>query len=724
MPRISTIQTNFTAGELSPKASGRVDIARYQNAAERLRNVLVNIYGGAERTPGTEMIAPVANEYDRTRLVPFIYNRDISYTLEFGDAYMRVYRSRAGQIIDGGQPYEIPTPYGIDEAWQFRFAQRDDTMFIAHPDFPVYILQRLGETNWRLAPAPVAVAPFAEVGRVMSVSGTLIDASVGAGRTLTVPSAQFIGGDVGRRITSGPGLAVITAFTTSAEVVVRVDSQFESVTLAAGEWTLEDSPQVAIKPSAKGTVGQTITLTATSPDEAWRSDDVGKYVRINRGLVLLTAVTDAQEASGTVKADLDSDVESPPSAWTLESSVWSPELGYPSAVTINQQRLVVGGTKKYPNGVWGSRTGLYYDFTQGDDDTDAFFYALDGESNGIQHLASIRLLLALTSGTEWTLAGGVEKPLTPTNVQAKDQSVYGSSDVRPVRVGSELMFLQRSGRSVLAMSYSVESDSYKSPDLTVLSEHLTRAGVVDMAYQQKPISVIWCVISDGTIATVTIDRDEGVIAWTAQDTQGAFESVCVIPAGDYDEVWVTVRREVQGQVRRYVEKLNQDAQTHSAAFGSDPAGLTVWSGLSHLEGLTVVAKADGSMLGEFVVTSGQITLPRPAKQVQIGLRVTPEIKLLRPEISTQFGTAQASKMRGHEFMALTLDTVGMYINGHVVPCRQFGNDILNRPPAPYSGWKGVGATGWQDGEMECAITQPDPMPFHVLGVVRKWTTND
>jgi len=226
------------------------------------------------------------------------------------------------------------------------------------------------------------------------------------------------------------------------------------------------------------------------------------------------------------------------------------------------------------------------------------------------------------------------------------------------------------------------------------------------------------------MATLTIDRNEGVIAWTGQDTQGAFESICSVPAGDYDEVWTVVRREVNGQVRRYVERFTSEATTHSAVFGTDPAGATTWAGLDHLEGMQVVALADGTMQGEFTVSGGQITLARTAKAVQIGLRVVPEIKLLRPEIGTQFGSAQASKMRAHQFMLLVLDTIGATVNDKPVSFQRFGGNLLDRPPEPYTGWKGVGALGWREGEMDCTITQPDPLPFHVLAVVRKWTTND
>ncbi|KAF1041779.1 MAG: hypothetical protein GAK38_04502 [Xylophilus sp.] len=506
-------------------------------------------------------------------------------------------------------------------------------------------------------------------------------------------------------------------------VTVDITAEFLGTALTANDWTLADSPQVPLKPSAKGTTGQSITLTLTGLD-GWRSNDVGKYVRINRGLVLLTSVSSATAATGIVKADLDSDVEAPASSWTLESSVWDSSKGYPKATTINQQRLVLAGTTRDPNGVWGSRSALYFDFTLGDEDTDGFFYALDGESNGIQHLASVRALIALSLGTEWTMTGGVEKPLTPTNVQAKDQSVYGTTDVRPARIGDELAYVQRAGTSVLAMAFNVATDSYQSQELSTLSEHLLSMGVVDMAFQQRPIPVLWCICSDGTMATMTISRSEGVIAWTSQDTQGGFESVAVIPAGDFDEVWVTVRRTINGQTRRYVERFNADAYTHSAAFGSDPTGKATWTGLDHLEGMTVSIRADGTVQPAQVATGGQVTLARNAKEVEFGLAVVLEVDLLSPEVVTQTGTAQARQMRAHEVDVLFLNTVGATINGTAVNLRVFGDNVLDKPPPVNSGWGSVGATGWRKGEMDTTITQPDPMPFHVLAVVRKWTTND
>lgn len=724
MPKVDSIQTNFTAGEISPKARGRFDIARYQNGAEEMTNVIVDVYGGAGRTPGTAFVVPAKLPATRARLVPFVFSRDAAYHLEFGAGYMRVIRAGAGQILSGGVAYEIATPYDALAVREFTYAQAADTMFIAHGDYPLHTLRRMGETDWLLAPAPLTVVPFSEVGRTMTSALSLSLPSVGNGRTLTTSPAAFKNSDVGRRVSYQSGSAIIRSYISDSQVTADIVGAFPAASIPSG-WLLEDSPQAGLKPSAKGTVGQSITLTFDGTSEGWRLDEAGMYVRINRGLVLITSVGSTAVATGTVKQDLDSDVLAPASSWTLESSTWNAQLGYPRAVALSEQRLLAGGTTKYPQGIWGSRTGLYYDFTPGDNDTDGFFFNVYSEQvNLIEHLATMQAVVALTYGGEFTVQGGVEKPLAPTNVQIKSQSVYGCNPVRPVRIGNELLFVQRSGRKLRAMAYRVESDSYGAPDLSVLAEHLTASGISSMAYQQEPQPILWCVRNDGRLATLTIDRDEGVTGWTSQNTDGQFEDVSVAPAGDRDEVLVVVRREVGGETVRYIERFTAGYCVHSGIEGADEDGSAVWGGLDHLEGLTVDVVADGAPMDQMVVTGGEITLPRDANRVQIGLPYIPRIKLLPLEVGTSAGTAQASQTRVHQVNVLLLDTRGAFINDKELQFRRFGPEILDTVPAPYRGWEGVGESGWSTAETQITLEQRQPLPFHVLAVVRRWTVNN
>lgn len=723
MARVTTNQTNFTAGEVSPKCYGRVDVTRYQNGAAAMPNCLVNIHGGAERRPGKNFIAPTKDHTKRSYLIPFIFSTTQAYMLEFGHLYMRVYVQSGGQVLVGGIPYEIVTPYTEAMLAEVDFTQGADTMFLFHQLVPTQVLRRLAPDLWAIVPAPITVAPFDEVGDTFATALTLSLATVGPGRTATAGVATFLAGDVGRRITYLSGTALITGFTSTTVVTVTIEAAFSLLVLPASQWVLEDSPQSTATPSAKDPVGASITLTASA--DSFRLGDVGKFVRINGGLVLIDGFTSALSVSGVIKEELTSTVGAPDSAWTLEGSVWNALSGYPGTGALYEQRLVLAGSLKYPQTTWGSKSGLFFDFTIGVNDDDAFSFTLPstGQINPIRRMASADALMPFTYGGEYTMKGGGDEALTPTNVRAKSPCVYGCNSVKPVRVGDEVLFVQRAGRKIRSMAYRIESDSYKAPDLTVLAEHITISGITDMAYQQEPRSTLWCVRADGAMATLTLDRDEGVTAWTPQHTDGLYESVASIPRADGDEVWVIVNRTIGGVTKRYVERFDTTFYMDSAIKGSDGAGKPVWVGIDHLEGKTVGVKADGVYMGTFVVTAGAITLPRNAFEVEIGLLFSNSVELLRPEVQAGDATAQGNNQRVHETSLLLMETIGAKINGDEIAFREFGDHLLDVAPEEYSGFKRFGLTNWSRGEERLIVSQDEPFPFHLLAVVRKITVN-
>ena len=85
-------------------------------------------------------------------------------------------------------------------------------------------------------------------------------------------------------------------------------------------------------------------------------------------------------------------------------------------------------------------------------------------------------MLIGTKGGEFRVTGGNDLPITPTNVDAKSETAYGSNFVHPVRVGAAILFCQRSGRKLRELAFSLDFDSYVAPDLTVLAEHIFPIG--------------------------------------------------------------------------------------------------------------------------------------------------------------------------------------------------------------------------------------------------------
>jgi hypothetical protein len=819
MPRLSLIQTNFTAGELSPRLNGRVDIARYQNGAKTIENGIPLIHGGVLRRPGTVFINTAKFSNKKSRLLPYIFNEDQAYILEFGDFYMRVFKDGFA-VMSGMSIYEVVTPYSETMIWDIDYVQGADSMFIAHQSVPIHRLQRFDHNLWVLIPAPFITEPFAEIGLRPTASVTLSAATVGAGRTFTASASTFLNSDVGREITSGAGAALITGYTSSTVVTATITSAFASTSISANAWVIQGSPQAGLAPSTNGPIGEIIKLdsskpvslgvekvitsitssasktefTVTSvghgyangdvisissvlpeyyngtyviygvaadtfvfykdvaraldkygrvrvqdpygygyafrqsystPKEVFRSSDVGSFIKINRGLVRITQVISASIASAEVLIELDASIPAQANAWSLEKIVWNVYDGYPSSVSLHEQRLVAAGSPSYPQTVWGSRIGEYLNFELGiADDSGMAFTISSDRIDPISHISQNRALIALTYGGEFTLTGGVEKPITPTNIQVKNQSVYGSNRVRPIRIGNELFFMQRAGRKLRSLAYRFDTDAYSAPDLSILSEHITQSGIVDMVYQQENESVLWFVRADGQLISLTIDRDQDVIAWARHTTQGFFESVAVIPNASGEEVWVVVRRTLNGNVVRHIELLSSETNTDcSLSFAADP-GDDTWTGLDTLEGSLVDIVADGVVMPRQVVSGGQITLPRVAKKVEFGLPYSTRVVTLTPEVQTGTGTAQGNSMRISEVTVRFKDTTGCEVNGNPVPFRNFVPGNLDSPAPLYTGDFRVETLGWDRSSAELTIEQNQPLPFHLLAVIKKFQVND
>lgn len=716
MARLTIVQTNFTAGEVSPRMIGRTDIARYQNGAELMENCWPLLHGGAKRRDGTLFCAATKFAAKRSRLIPYVFNRSQAYMIEFGDLYIRVY------YADGTYTgVELVSPYTEAMISSIDYVQGADTMFVFNALVPIYRLRRISNTEWTLVAAPFVTRPFDEVGIKFATGLTLSLATVGTGRTATSAVAAFQASDVGREIWSGPGVAKITAYTSTTVVTVEVVTAFSGVAVTA--WQLRGSPQTTCTANAKDPIGTLISLTLGAA--GWRTDDVGKFVKINRGLVEITAYSSPSVVNGIIRAALDATVASPANAWSLEAAVWNADDGYPCTGTLHEQRLVAAGSPGYPQTIWESRTGEYLNFELGTKDDDAMSFTVSSDQiNPITHMAQIKALIALTYGGEFSLSGGVEKPITPTNIQVKNQSVYGCNNVKPVRIGNELYFMQRSNRKLRAMAYKYDSDAYGAPDMSVLSEHITESGITDMAYQAEPESILYLVRADGVMATLTVDRDQDVIGWARQTTDGLYESVASLPSEDGEQVWAVVKRTIGGATVRYIERFVAGVHVDCGIAGVSGPGATIWAGLGHLEGKTVDIVADGVPMQPLVVTGGQVTIPRKAFNVQIGLHFKTTIKTLTPEVQGNTGSMQGNSMRIGEITLRFHETIGCKVNGQTIAFRDLGEQVLDQPPKLFTGDHRIENLGWERGKASLLIEQDQPLPFHLLCVIKKISFND
>ena len=240
---------------------------------------------------------------------------------------------------------------------------------------------------------------------------------------------------------------------------------------------------------------------------------------------------------------------------------WSSYRGWPQTLEFHEQRLMFGGSTSYPQTIWATATATgesddYENMKDGIEDDDALTYVLPGQ-NPIQWILSQTYLLigTLSNVGRWGSADDAAPitPLEPTNYRVQVHN--GAAYMQAVLANDSILYLEREGKRIREIAYSLERDRYTSPDLTILAEHITGDGISQLAYQTRPDCILWAIREDGVLLSMTYERQQEVIAWARHVTTGTFESVCIIPGTDEDEVWVEVARTVSSATVRYIEQF-------------------------------------------------------------------------------------------------------------------------------------------------------------------------
>lgn len=392
----------------------------------------------------------------------------------------------------------------------------------------------------------------------------------------------------------------------------------------------------------------------------------------HEGTVKITEYVNATQ----VKADVVTELGSTEATPDFYYGAWSDEFGYPSCVCFFQDRLCFACTTKQPYMLWMSRTGDYGNFgvekadgTVTDDSAVALSFISRKQFN-ILHIVPTTDLIVFTDGNEWLVSGA--STVTPTEANPKNQTSRGSTDVEPIVIGSKLVFVQRRGKVVRDMGYSFENDQYDGADLTLLAKHLTQKTIItDDAYKQEPDSLVYFVTADGRILCLTYVKDQNVYAWSTLDTDGEFEAVCNIGGAEEDTVYCIVKREIGGEIVRYIESFSpyQDSDVPNDYIMLDCAkSMTVTarevSGFGWLAGKTVTVLADGREHKDIAVDEeGNLQLPVPATNIVVGLPYQSVIELPNVTIQAQDGSIQGRKKKvSTVYMQLT-NSLGGFL-GH------------------------------------------------------------
>lgn len=493
MARVSPVYPTFTRGEVSPLMFGRVDVEPYTACLDKCRNCWVRPYGVVSRMAGSEYITSTKNN-GKARLLRFVFSAQDSYIIECGAGYFRFFNN-GGYVVDGNnQIYEVSNTFTEAQLRTIKYVQLDDVIKIVYKD-------DAGNTNEPL-----------ELIRHASNNWELKK--------------------------------------TSFKCTPFLDENITDTTLMAS-----------------GTTG-TITVTASAP--IFNANHVGSYWWIGekttvdnvekQGFFKITAYTDSTHVTASVEWKLST--ASATKLWG--EGAWSKHRGWPSAIGLMDGRLYYGRTPNSPRNIYGSQPYAYEDFTPALNNEDSGAINIElatnacGDGSDIRWITGQNFLLVGTYGNEFVVKGTDDAGITPTDVSARARSNWGSEDIQPVAVDSMIHFIQRTGKKIRQFTYDYYLDAYKAIDISLYSEHLLESPLIEVAYQKNPDSILWCLREDGQVAVLTLETNQQVQAWALLEyPNAAVESVETIPSynGLYDEVYMIVRRTINGQTARHIERI-------------------------------------------------------------------------------------------------------------------------------------------------------------------------
>lgn len=373
------------------------------------------------------------------------------------------------------------------------------------------------------------------------------------------------------------------------------------------------------------------------------------------GIVRIVSYTDEQNVGAIVLKTLGG--TDPTSDWA--EGAWSDRRGFPSAVGFFQGRLYWAGKDK----IWGTVVDDFYNFDR--------FYVGDagpiersigtGPVDSINWLMPLRVLAMGAQGSEYTCRStGFEEPITPTNFNLREESTFGSAAIECVKIDNNVVFVDRTGSRVIQGTATV--DAITTEELSILIPEIFLPNVKRISMQRRPDTRVHFLRCDGTVVLLVYDKAEQVNCFITVETAGLVEDIVVLPGVPEDKVYYSVARVVDGVVVRYLEcwaltseaEGGTDNKMADAFVHYDGVATDTITGLSHLEGKSIIAWGNSKDLGTYTVASGSVTLSESVTCATVGLPYYAEFQSGKLEFLTVGAPTLKTKSRSYE-MGLILE---------------------------------------------------------------------
>lgn len=581
--------------------------------------------------------------------------------------------------IETAGTMEIATPWTAAVLGKIRFDESADVIFVACEGFQQRKIERRATHSWSVVlytaedgpfrienVGPITLTPSALTGNITVAASKSLFRSTQVGGIFSITSTgQTVTASISAQNTFSNSIRVTGVGTDRTFTIILAGVWVGTVTLqrsfdnavwsdvSGKTWAANTTETYAdgfdnqivyyrlgIETGnyVSGTVAETLSIPAGSITGIFRITGFTSAILV--GAEILTSL------GGTTATDI----------WA--EGAWSDYRGWPTSVAFHEGRLWWAGK----NGVWASVSDAFDSFdpnTVGDSGPISRTIG-SGPVDIINWILPMQRLLLGAQGAEFSCrSSSLDEPLTPTNFNLKPASTQGSAGVAAARIDSRGVYIQRGGTRVFELAIDPETYDYGSTHLTALCPEIGQPSIVRMAIQRQPDTRIHCVRSDGIVAVAVFDKVENVLCWMLVQTDGLIEDVVVLPSVSGtadDQVYYVVNRTINGATVRYQEKWSLESECAGGTLNKQADAFIVYqgvataviSGLSHLEGRTVVVWGDGVYLGTAVVSGGQITVPGGGTVLNaiVGLPYTAQWKSAKlSQLVTQIGLGLTMKKR-------------------------------------------------------------------------------
>ncbi len=648
-----------------------------------------------------------------------------------------------------GQAVSINSPFSYEDLWddqemcfKLQVIQHSDVLYIFSEKYPIKVLKRYGDTDWRLEDLELLNGPFLE----MNSSDITITASDVEGTIGLVSSDDiFNDDDIGRLIRlrgySGNVKIWSAGLSVAKDEIVASDNKY-------------------YKAQAAGTTGSKKPVH----DEGVRYDGGvnWEYLHDGIGVVKITSVVSAQAAEAIVLTRLSEAVLTGTVYW--EKGLLHAGGLYPKSGAFFRNRFAfLINTTSGPK-VCLSVVGDYNNFADmehGETTAESAITVpvLNTEFNEGKWLFAGDVLFVGTGAAEFYIDTiSAASALSNDNVKILQISNVGSKALMPVAVGTHIFFVDRYGLSLRDLSYNYYNDGYDQNDISILGKHLFVTRIVALSYQEVPDKILWCLTGDGVVAALTFSADQEVAALSRHDFCGEVEHLAVVPDfnSSQDRLWIEVKRMINQKIVRSVEfvengmplslpmrihgasalseqeKMEKEYILHQARYldgavlfvRNDNDDTTVLSGLEHLEGEKVMIFVDGVVCEPQVVVNGQIKIKATDSQVLVGKEIISRYVPQPFYLDDESGSGIGEPQRIHHVVLMLYVSGG----GKIGEDENNLNEILYRPTDAkmskpqelFSGHKKVLFNGSTNGHAEPAkivIENTSPLPMNILAIV-------